>query len=417
MIRGLKAGIGRNRVVLSNFGYLSALQLVTVLLPLATYPYLIRILGAELWGKVVLAQTIVGYFVIFLNFGFDISATKEVAVNRDNKEKLSEVISSVFIIKTFFLVASAAILIIMIALIPAIRKELWLYIFSFGLCINEWIFPIWYFQGIERMKYITYINLISKVIFFLLIFLVIKAKDDYLFVPLLNGTGALIGGLVSIWVVFGNHKIQFKVPKLKNLVPIIKESFPLFTSKAIISVKDRFNVIFIGVLLGNAEIAFYDLGIKLVNLFSVFVDTVNKVIYPKIAREKRMGFLKKSIIVIFTIVLILVFVAQITLSKIVLFLGGHEMLGAIDTIRILLFAPIFFSVGIPLARNLMILFGKTKAYLFSVILTVVFYLTLIGLLYLIPSIRKVEVFAIVVVAVYGFETIYRLFYCKKVELL
>lgn len=416
MLHKLKAKIGTHKVLVANFGYLSALQIITMLLPLATYPYLIRVLGGELWGKVILAQTIVSYFIILINFGYDIFATKEVSIYRDDTKKLSEVVSTVFIIKTFFFIGSGILLALILLYVPSLRKEFWLYAFSFGLCINEWIFPIWYFQGIEKMKYITFINLSSKLIFFGLIFLIIKDKGDYLYVPLLNGIGALIGGVMSIWIVFGVHKVKFKLQTMKMIIRYIKESFPLFTSMAIISVKDRFNIIFIGIFLGNMQIAMYDLGIKLLGLFSVFVDTVNKVIYPKIARDRDMRFLRKSIFLLFSAVLVLVIAAQLVLPQIIQFLGGGEMTQATTTIRIMLLSPLFFSIGIPLARNVMILFGRTKAYLISVSITVFFYIALIYLIYSFPALRIIEVFALVVVAVYSFESIYRFIYCKKQKL-
>lgn len=413
----IRSILSRHQVLISNFGYLSVLQLVSILLPLATYPYLIRVLGAELWGKVVFAQTIAGFFVILINFGFDITATKSISVNREAPEKLSEIVSGVFFIKGLLFFLSLAILIFFIVLIPSFNEDYLLYLFSFGLCLNEWLFPIWYFQGIEKMKYITYINLTSRIIFFLLIFLFIHSQEDYLMVPLLNGIGALIGGGISLWIVFGLHAIRFKFPFFKSISNYFKETYPLFISRAIISVKDRFNVIFIGALLGNIDIAIYDLGIKILTLFSMLVDTANTVIFPKIAREQNMGFFTKIIGLLFIAVFVLIVFAQLFLHQLVFFLGGNVMMAGLSTIRIMLLGPLAFSIGIPLARNVMILFGKTKAFLISVSLTVIFYCALVSLVFLIPTFRRVEIFGIIAVLVYSFEAVYRLVYCKKNNLI
>jgi len=73
-----------------------------MLIPLLTYPYLIRVLGKETYGLVVFVQAIVAYMVILVGFGFNISATREISIHRENKEKLNEIVSSVLIVKSLF---------------------------------------------------------------------------------------------------------------------------------------------------------------------------------------------------------------------------------------------------------------------------------------------------------------------------
>ena len=106
------------KVQISNFGYLSLFQLFNMFLPLITYPYLIRVLGVELYGTVVFAMAISSYFSIFINFGFNISATKNVSKYRNDKNKLSEIYSSVLTIKTFIWVVSLIVLVTLVNLIP-----------------------------------------------------------------------------------------------------------------------------------------------------------------------------------------------------------------------------------------------------------------------------------------------------------
>ena len=76
--------IRSNKVLVQNFSYLSALQIFNLLIPLITYPYLIRVVGKETYGLVVFAQAIIGYLVILTDFGFNISATREVSVSLES---------------------------------------------------------------------------------------------------------------------------------------------------------------------------------------------------------------------------------------------------------------------------------------------------------------------------------------------
>ena len=100
----LKNILKNHSTILQNLSYISVLHLFNMLIPLLSYPYLIRVLGKETYGIIIFAQAIVGYFVILIGFGFNISATKEISINRDDKKKVSEIVSSVLIIKGILLV-------------------------------------------------------------------------------------------------------------------------------------------------------------------------------------------------------------------------------------------------------------------------------------------------------------------------
>ena len=164
MINKIKPIFLRNKLLIKNFSYLSAFQIFNILIPLATYPYLIRILGRETYGLIIFALSIVTYFSMIINFGFNISATKDVAENKNNNNKLNEIVSSVFIIKIFLWFVSFFLLLVLIAVIPSFRENWLLFFLVFGMTFNELLFPQWFFQGIEKMKYITIINIISKIL-------------------------------------------------------------------------------------------------------------------------------------------------------------------------------------------------------------------------------------------------------------
>ena len=198
MISKLKRIILNNMIQIKNFGYLSALQLFTLFIPIIIYPYLIRVIGKEIWGEIVFAQVIISYASLFINFGFDVSATRDVSVNRDNPIELSKIVSSVFITKLFFGLISTLSVILLINFIPFFSYHKLLYLYTFIFCLGDIFFPIYFFLGIEKMKYITFINLFTKLLFLLFVFIFVKDKSDYILVPLFNGLGAAIGGIIAM---------------------------------------------------------------------------------------------------------------------------------------------------------------------------------------------------------------------------
>lgn len=132
------------KAIISNFSYLSLLELFGLFSPLVTYPYLIKVLGKDTYGAVVMAQSIAAYLVIIVNFGFNVSAAKDVSKHRGDHIALSHVVSSVFLLKSFIFLA-VAIIYISIILSTDIVHYKSLYLFSLGLCIQEIYFPTWFF--------------------------------------------------------------------------------------------------------------------------------------------------------------------------------------------------------------------------------------------------------------------------------
>ena len=135
-----------------NFASLFTLQGLNYILPLITFPYLVRVLGPDKYGLIAFAQAFIGYFVILTDYGFNLSATREVALNRDNDKKLSEIFSSVMIIKIVYMVLSFIILCTVVFSFEKFSHNWIIYIFAFGVVLGNVLFPVWFFQGMERMK-------------------------------------------------------------------------------------------------------------------------------------------------------------------------------------------------------------------------------------------------------------------------
>ena len=408
--------IKSQKQIIENFSYLGLAQLFNMLAPFIILPYLISVLGIENYGKVVLVQTAAYYFIIIIRFGLNLVGARNIAENEDNKEEKNKIFSIIFYLKSIFIILIYLSLFLFTQLFN-VDKDLFIF-YSFGVLIalNELLFPQWFFQGIQKLKYVTIISLVIKIIFTSLIFLIIKNENQYIYVPLIIGLGNISGGLLSLKIVFFNEKIKLVKVNFSEMKIVIKDSIPLFLSSVIISIKDKSNVIFINLILGASAVSIYEIGIKFMNLVLMPIDIINSSIYPKMSKEKNIKYLIKIMRFTFLLTLLIIIIAFFLITPF-LNIYSPQLLEAVNIIRILLIAPLIFSLSLPLSINGLIIFNKNKYLLVGMILTVSFYFTLLSIFYVLGKLNNVIDFAIITVLVYLFELAYRYIVCKRLKII
>ncbi len=407
--------IKNNKSLISNFSYLSFLQFFNLALPLFTYPYLISVLGKETYGITILAQSIIGYFLILISFGFNISATKEVSIYRDDKKKLSEIVSSIFIIKGILLVVSFIILYFLISYTNTSQGYSTLFYLTFWMCIYEWIFPTWYFQGIEKMKYITILSLISRLIFLVFVFVFIKKTSDYILFPIINGVGAIVSGIIGLYVIFYLHKIKFSLQKAQTLLMYFKESVPIFVSQSSVKIYVNSNKVVIGYFLGLQEVAYYDLAEKIVSVLKTPQAILGQVLFPKINKDRNINFIKKMFNYSVSINFMIVIIGFIFIKYLILLLGGETMLPAINVFYVLSFTVPIAAVSNIFGIQLLIPFGYTRKFTFVIVSSGLFYLLLVYLFWLFGFINLVSI-SLVTLVTEMFVTLFMYYYVLKFNL-
>jgi len=216
------------RTLAANFGYLSLLQIAGYIFPLITMPYLARVIGVEGFGKIAFASAIVVWFQTVADWGFNYTATRDVAKNRDDKEKVSEIFSNVLWARCLLMILSFLLLVLVISIVSTFRENYAVILVTFLLVPGHIMFPDWFFQAMERMKYITILNLLSKLFFTILVFVFIKEKNDFILQPLFISLGFLLSGMISMYIILSKWKVKLKRPSSNKIFKTIKESTDVF---------------------------------------------------------------------------------------------------------------------------------------------------------------------------------------------
>lgn len=410
------------RRLLSNFMSLSVLQGANYVLPLITLPYLVRVLGPEKYGLIAFAQAFIQYFNILTDYGFNLSATREISIHRNNAQRVSEIFSSVMIIKLGLLVLSFVIMSILVFSFWKFRQDWLIYYLTFGMVVGQVLFPVWFFQGMERMKYITFLNITAKLIFTIAIFVFIRQASDYIYVPLLNLFGYWVAGALALWIVFRDFKIAFKVPSYSSLIHQLKEGWYIFISTMAISLYTVSNTFILGIFTNNTIVGYYSGAEKIIKAVQGLLIPISQTIYPHISKlaseskDQALRFIRKMTFLVgggsFVLSLI-VFMFAGTIVKILL---GSQYLESITVLRILSFLPFIIGLSNIFGVQTMLAFDLKKG--FSNILISASIINIILAFILVPLYKHIGIsFAVVISEIFVTASMFLFLQNKGIKIL
>lgn len=232
-----------NKKLLSNTGFLYLMTISVQVLNVLTIPYLTRVLGPTIYGRIGLAQGYMSYVQIILDFGFILSATQVISENRNDKVLAANVISSVSIIKIVLslIVASVFMLLFFGDFFDSINANI-IFIYLIAYLANA-LLPDYYYRGIEDMKITSIRTVAIRVIFTLLIFVCVKSEKDYIFVPISFLIGSICALVFSILDIKIRYKISYNLPKMNSIKVFFKNSIPFFISRFASTFYQALNVI------------------------------------------------------------------------------------------------------------------------------------------------------------------------------
>lgn len=382
--------------LINNYLSLSVLQGANFIIPLIILPYLVRTLGAETFGLVMFAQAFILFFNVIVDFGFSLSGVREVSVNRDNHQKLEEIFNAIMAIKLMLITISFIIMLGIIAIFERFTNDYTLYLITFGWVIGQALFPIWFFQGIEKMKYITIFKVSAQLLSLVAIVIFVNNPNDYLLVPLFNSLGFIAVGVISIIIILKEFKFKLFIPKFNILSDYFKESSHFFLSRAAVSIYTSSNAFVLGLFTNNTMVGYYSIAEKLyIALQALYMPIVN-VLYPYISKERNVKLFKKifKLAIVFNFVLIsgLYLIAPYLVELI----SGNQIIESIEVFRIFLLVAIIVVPSILIGYPFLAALGYKNYANYSVVIASLVHI--IGLLILAYT-DMVNIYSIVVLLI------------------
>jgi len=277
----------------------SAYKAIDALIPLIIIPYLINVVGSEKYGIYAFGFALIFYLINIVQYGFSLSAVRLISLNRENKTKLNSIYSQVFTTQLYLTFTVLFVLSLLVSFVDKFSEYYVIYLFFYILIIGELLTPMWLFLGIEKMRFITIVNLISKSTFAILTFLLVNKESDFIYISLYQSIGFLISGLTAQYIVFVKLRIKFSLVSFYQVKIMLKDGVSSFLTLITPTIYTNTSIFLIGVFGVPQFVSYMQIGTKVSGAFSVLNTILTNVFYPIINRNNNLFKRVKYIFIFF----------------------------------------------------------------------------------------------------------------------
>ena len=367
------------RTVSGNFIYLSILNGLNILLPLITLPYILKVVGDANYGIYSYVYSIVQIVIIFSTYGFNFSATKLISENRNDRDKVNSIYNGVIFSKLLIAVVLSLLLVICSRFVFKDEYAPYMFLMGLGMVAGDIFTPIWLFQGMEKMKYLTIVNASSKILFTVLVFLIIKESDDYVLLILLNSAGYILAGIMSLVLASRQFGMRLRLCSFKDIKFQLKDGSAVFGSTFGMYLYRNANVIILKQLVPNELVGLYSAAEKVIKGFQSLISPLAQALFPNLSQrfkgasdEDNVTLLKRISLPFTVFVVVVSGLVYLMAPWISDLLCGVDFKGCIPLIRIMslviLFGEINYLIGLVGLVNL----NRSNQFFRSVLVTGLF---------------------------------------------
>lgn len=408
--------ISRTRLnMISNFFYIGVMKFLNIGSKYILVGYLIRVLGENGYGTLTWIDSIVQYFIMLINFGFDLYAAKYVVENKNNPKKLNEAISAIYYIKGILFLISF-VLLIPLTFNTEINTVINLIFLMLVMGIGEVLTPIWFFQGIEKMKTITIITFFSKLILVLLTFFFIKNNTDiHLYILFLVFTN-IIWGFFGFLMMKKEASFKFVAVTFDLIKNYLKEGYLFFIGKFSTFLFNLGTVFLIGYLFTKGQVAGFDIAIKIVFVFIIPFEVLQQALFPVIVRGVRKSVLRNITVATFIISTAIAILLYVFSENVIVIFGGAEMYKYSYVLDLVLILIPIVSLTIVVGNCILVAKGYYKQYNWSLIVSAMVFVSLLIVLKTTDQLNFLNVILIRVLADF-IQLLIRFYYNFKFKII
>lgn len=351
-----------------NIFAMGLVQISNYVIPLITMPYLARVLGAEAFGRVAFAQAVMTYFVLLVDYGFSWSATRKIATHRDDPEHVSRIFVATWAAQWLLVVVALVLAAAIVLLSGRLRPDGWLYAAAFTSVLGSALFPIWFLQGLERLYVIATLQLVTRTLALLPIFLLVKHPADAIWVLIINGAGVMLGGVLALVWMQQHRLVRWAWPSWQQTAAELCEGGALFRSRAAISVYTALVPLVLGWVAGPVALAYFNVADKLRSAAQSLLSPLSQALFPRMSHlvstngTAAFQLIKCSALAVVIIGGSASLALWILADWLVLLLGGQDFRAAATVLRWMAPLPLVVGLSNLLGVQIMLPNGLNRAF-------------------------------------------------------
>lgn len=359
----------KNIVLLSNIASLGTVQIVNYIFPLLTIPFISRIIGPSGFGVMNYITAFVGYFVLIVGFGFDLTATREIARVNEDKEKISNIFSKVFGSRVLLTTLSLFCFLICMQFFPILSNNKTLAFIIFFNVITTIITPQYIYQGLQKLSILSILTLLRGIINTILIFVLINEKNSLITYASILVFSNLVNNSIALFIVVFSFRLKLKILKISDYFEFIKYSRLIFYSSVVYSLYTSANVIILGFFAEDSEIGFYTTAVSFINIAQSVVNIpLSTSLFPFIGKSfsesKELGIERIRMILptIIYFMLAVSFALVISAPWLVVLIYGDKFSNSVVPVQILALLPTLSAFSSTLGVQIMMNLSMDKLF-------------------------------------------------------
>jgi PST family polysaccharide transporter len=329
-----------------NFAILMLLQVSTYAAPLLTLPLLTRILSPGGYGRLAFAMAFANYFVVFTNYGFGLTATPKISINRANRAERSRIFWETVLSQATLTFAGLIILVSLTFIFPRLAEDRDLLLLGFGMAIGAMLIPTWYFQGIEDLRIISTIVFTGRVLSVPAMFLLVRSPKDIYWAMAVNTLVPMLSGIAIFIHLYRSRQLDFVRTPVSAIVAALKDGWSVFMATALTEVYASTNIVLLALISGNVAAGYFAAGDKLIRAALGMLSPLKTAAYPRVsylmhhARDDAFAFLRRMLALQGSAVAVISVTVFVVAPYVVHLLYGPKFEPTVDVLRWMAFVPL-----------------------------------------------------------------------------
>ncbi len=366
----------RNKLF-KNIGFLTLSQAANYVLPLITIPYITRVVGPDNYGLIEFGMVSMLYFSAIVIYGFNTTATRKIAENAHNINKVSQAFSAVMYTRMLLFLVATLFFVITLLLVPKFSEHLKLMLYAFPVVLGWAIYPDFLFQGLQKLQVIAVANVAIKLFATVFTFVLLQEPEDFYWVLGINSIAQIGVGVAAYFYAFYSVKELRLLPlKIKTILAYLQNGMYVFLSHFFTRIYTFGSIIFLGLLLTDKEVGLFAAGMKLITVSQSFLFLpLFGALFPYLTnlyKQDQVNYLRQFKKALWVMIGVSVFSSSVLMLMPAFFVRlvfGAEYLEVVPYLQIM--APILIASAVShfSMQQGLIIFRKDKIYLYIIVAT------------------------------------------------